>query len=328
VAIEMGSGSRNVVNVPFGTPFTEPNFGSTYNTVAFAVINQDPTSPVTYSYVASGIAQTATVELKWDDTEPTGYYIWSPSDTLCVTFDAYPGGTLDSIRVALRRAGSIVGGLYQLAGSGASRLGKLLVRDTATISDSTSVPYPVPFKNWATINLSSYNISTDQPFAAAFVIGGVPRAPGVMVTDYTSLSPYHSYTYLNATEAAPSPAGWYYVSSSNTTISLYLIRAYVRFTTGVTKEISPVPSVFGLGQNYPNPFNPSTQISYQLSKTSQVTLNVYDMLGREVAVLVNTHQGPGHYSVDFDASALPSGVYYYRLAADGNTSVKKMVLLK
>jgi hypothetical protein len=218
--------------------------------------------------------------------------------------------------------------LYQLAGSGGSPLGKLLARDTATISDSTTIPYPVPYKNWATINLSSNNISTDQPFAAAFVIGSVPRAPGVMVTDYTSQNPYHSYTYLNAAEAAPSPAGWYFVSSSSTTIALYLIRAYVRFTTGVTQEVSPVPTQFNLGQNYPNPFNPSTLISYQLSAVSQVTLNIYDVLGREVAELVNKRQNPGHYSVDFDASALPSGVYYYRLATDGNKSVKKMVLLK
>jgi hypothetical protein len=149
-----------------------------------------------------------------------------------------------------------------------------------------------------------------------------------MVTDAPDESPYNSYTYLNAADASPNPAGWYVISTSSSTVAIYLIRAYVRFTTGVTLEVSPTPTQFNLGQNYPNPFNPSTVINYQLSKASQVTLNVYDILGREVAMLVNKLQGPGHYSVDFDAIALPSGVYYYRLTTDGNTSVKKMVLLK
>ena len=333
-AIEMGSGTSNVVNVPFGTPFSEPNFGSTYTTVAFAVVNQDPNNPAVYSYQATGTGPTSSVELKWDNTEPTGYYIWAKSDTLCVTFDAYPGGTLDSVRVALRRGGSILGGIYQSTGvDRPSPLGKLLVRDTATIADSTSLPYNIPYKNWATIHLSSYKISTDQPFAAAFVIGNIPNAPGVMATDIPSDGPYHSYTYITSAEASQGsptvqPAGWYYISSSSTNIAIYLIRAFVRFTTGVTKEISPLPTAFELGQNYPNPFNPSTQIRYQLSSSSQVSLNVYDILGRHVAVLVDKQQGPGNYSVNFSASGLASGMYFYRLAAEGNTSVKKMVILK
>jgi hypothetical protein len=330
-AIEMGSGSKNVVSVPFGTPFTEPNFGSIYTTIAFAVINQDPNNSVIYSYQASGTAQTTVSELKWDNTEPSGYYQWATGDTMCVTFDAYPGGTLDSIRVALRRPGSIKGGIYQLATSGASPLGRLLTRDTATITTSITLvnnSYPVPWPNWTTVKLSSYNISTDQAFAVAFVSGPDPSTPGVMVTDYPSTGAYHNFTYINASEASPSPAGWYYISSGTDTIALYLIRAYVRFTTGVTQEVSPMPLRFSLGQNYPNPFNPSTEITYQLGKASQVMLSVYDILGREVAVLVDKRQVPGKYSVTFDASTLPSGVYFYRLTTADNVAVQKMVFLK
>ena len=94
-----------------------------------------------------------------------------------------------------------------------------------------------------------------------------------------------------------------------------------------------LPKSFALYQNYPNPFNPSTMISYQLPMDSRVTLKVYDILGREVAALVNERQNPGSYSVTFDASKLPSGVYFYRLIAVGNNgerlvSVKKLVLMK
>ncbi len=101
-----------------------------------------------------------------------------------------------------------------------------------------------------------------------------------------------------------------------------------------------VPQNFVLEQNYPNPFNPSTAISYQLSANSRVVLKVYDILGREVETLVNALEKAGKYVVSFDASNLPSGrqglssgIYFYRLEADGSNgerfvSVKKMELLK
>jgi len=93
------------------------------------------------------------------------------------------------------------------------------------------------------------------------------------------------------------------------------------------------PKSFGLSQNYPNPFNPSTAISYQLSAISYVTLKVFDVLGREVATLVNQKQNAGYYNVTFDASRFASGVYFCRLIADWNggekfISVKKLVLMK
>ena len=96
----------------------------------------------------------------------------------------------------------------------------------------------------------------------------------------------------------------------------------------VEKRFSPVPGKFSLGQNYPNPFNPTTVISYQLSAVSNVTLKVYDVLGREVATLVNERENAGNYSVAFDGSRLASGVYFYRLSARSFVSVKKLVLVK
>lgn len=91
-----------------------------------------------------------------------------------------------------------------------------------------------------------------------------------------------------------------------------------------------IPEQFNLSQNYPNPFNPSTVISYQLSVPSKVTLKVYDMLGREVAVLVNEVQQPGNYNSQFSIVnyQLSSGVYFYRLQTDNFSATKKMMLIK
>ncbi len=85
---------------------------------------------------------------------------------------------------------------------------------------------------------------------------------------------------------------------------------------------------FELLQNYPNPFNPTTVISYQISAVSHVTLKVYDVLGREVETLVNENQNAGNYTVTFDGSSFPSGVYFYRLQAGTNIVTKKLLLLK
>ncbi len=85
---------------------------------------------------------------------------------------------------------------------------------------------------------------------------------------------------------------------------------------------------FSLSQNYPNPFNPTTTIRYSIPKMAMVKLSVYDMLGREVATLVNENKSKGNYKIVFDASSLPSGVYFYRLQS-GNLAInKKLVLLR
>ncbi len=89
-----------------------------------------------------------------------------------------------------------------------------------------------------------------------------------------------------------------------------------------------LPRNFSLSQNYPNPFNPSTLISYKLAASSDVTLKVYDVLGREVATLVHERQTAGTHSVTFNAADLPSGVYFYSLQAGTYSNTKKLLLLK
>ena len=89
-----------------------------------------------------------------------------------------------------------------------------------------------------------------------------------------------------------------------------------------------IPTDFSLSQNYPNPFNPTTKISYAIPEASKVKLQIFDILGREVATLVNNSQQAGSYTIDFNASQLTSGVYVYKLTSQNHSVSKKMLLIK
>ena len=97
---------------------------------------------------------------------------------------------------------------------------------------------------------------------------------------------------------------------------------------GGMEDGARTPEGFTLDQNYPNPFNPTTTIRYAIPSAGQVTLTVFNMIGQEVAVLVNEVQDEGYKTVSFDASNLPSGVYTYRITAGTFSDVKKMLLVR
>ncbi|MEJ2105052.1 MAG: YCF48-related protein, partial [Ignavibacteriaceae bacterium] len=99
------------------------------------------------------------------------------------------------------------------------------------------------------------------------------------------------------------------------------------------KEIDEEPIDFSLEQNYPNPFNPSTKINFEIpgqarNDNTLVTLKVYDVLGNEIATLISEEKQPGTYEVEFDGTALPSGIYFYKLKAGYFVETKKMILLR
>ncbi len=112
----------------------------------------------------------------------------------------------------------------------------------------------------------------------------------------------------------------------------YIIDNWMTSTivTGIKQEDNSLKTVekFQLDQNYPNPFNPATRISYSITKPGLVSLKVYDILGREVATLVNGYQQVNHYSVNFDAGKLASGIYLYKLKTGDFIQTRKMLLLK
>lgn len=102
----------------------------------------------------------------------------------------------------------------------------------------------------------------------------------------------------------------------------------IKSTTDIVENEEGIPSEFTLHQNYPNPFNPSTKIRYELPQSEKVTLKVYDIIGKEIATLVNKEKPAGSYEVNFNANKLASGIYYYTLTAGNFTQSKKMILMK
>jgi len=139
---------------------------------------------------------------------------------------------------------------------------------------------------------------------------------------------------INTTSTANVPQGLYTVTVTGTETGgprvhtrSYQIR--IGNFVGIQQTNTEVPQVYSLQQNYPNPFNPVTNIKFGLPKGSFVTLKIYDMLGKEVASLINnTNLAAGNYTYDFNAVNVPSGIYFYKLSAGEFSDVKKMTLIK
>ena len=138
------------------------------------------------------------------------------------------------------------------------------------------------------------------------IIGGGHEWPGA--------PPYPGATFINRDIDANKEIWNFFIQSSH--------------TTGVESLEGAVPMTYTLNQNYPNPFNPTTVISYQLPVASNVNLKVFDLLGREVAVLVNEQKMGGTHSVTWNSAGFPSGVYFYRLLAGDYTETRRMILVK
>ncbi len=140
----------------------------------------------------------------------------------------------------------------------------------------------------------------------------------------TTLEPQH-YSYV---DQSATPGRWYYrlrhIDLDGTVY--YTEGVEVNVVTGVTE--SSVPTEFALRQNYPNPFNPSTTISFDLPASSNVKIEVFDMLGRKVSDVLNETKKAGTHQVKFDASDLTSGVYFYKLTSKDFSSINKMMLLR
>ena len=156
----------------------------------------------------------------------------------------------------------------------------------------------------------------------------------LMNEDGAHLAPYlATVTTSDATDYYGFSMFWYEAGNTGTLINslnpsvVYIAAVNVGSVVGVEDDVNTVTD-YSLAQNYPNPFNPTTSISYTIAERSAVSLKVYDVLGNEVATLVNTTQDVGAYDVNFDAANLASGLYIYTLKAGSFTSTKKMMLLK
>jgi hypothetical protein len=99
-------------------------------------------------------------------------------------------------------------------------------------------------------------------------------------------------------------------------------------TTRINNNQTEIPEVYSLGQNYPNPFNPATKIDFSIPKSGNVILKIFDIVGKEIETLINKEMSAGNYTIDFNASRLSSGTYFYKLTSGVFSQTKKMILLK
>ncbi len=136
-------------------------------------------------------------------------------------------------------------------------------------------------------------------------------------TQYTA--PVGSYRHITKSRIN----NYIFAVRSNGGISKALV-----LLTNVQNISSEIPANYELAQNYPNPFNPSTTINFNVPRSSDVSIKVFDILGKEIALLVNGRLNPGKYSVIWNAENAPSGTYFYVINADGFRDVKKMILIK
>jgi len=214
------------------------------------------------------------------------------------------------------------------------------------LGDSWDTTFVTSYHNFTLINsgnhltqdLTIYNVNS---FISGRVTlnGNSPNFP-INVQAYNpdsanvqTLATNDGYFRLNVTDKIYN----YYINLNNTQGYYYNIpvvhagasNVIINLTLSDVEQIDPnIPANYLLSQNYPNPFNPSTSISYSLPKSGYVTLKVFNILGNEVTTLVNEAKAAGQYNVEFNASNLPSGIYFYKIQSGSFTETKKMILLK
>ncbi len=185
-----------------------------------------------------------------------------------------------------------------------------------------------PQKGWNTIDVSAYNVSNPNSSSVDFWVGAKYDGTNEPLIGMDSTSNGRSWEY------DPSTLTWYQLDQENPPFPATLyIRARVTTTTAVEEINTQTPKYFSLSQNYPNPFNPTTTIEYDLPKTEKVKLIVYDILGNEVASLVDAEQNAGVYKVRWNGrnnsgASVASGIYLYSFQAGIFRSGKKMIYLK
>ena len=209
--------------------------------------------------------------------------------------------------------------------------------DATQVTWTTAPDVPVPYSGLSRMGGTSY----DKYF---FTVGGERGGPGGY-HDVSYVLDIMSGTWIDSIK--PMPTGysnmWNQVAAHcvDDTARIFVPGGYgpttynsAFYVTGCgsilvnTKTISETPVKYDLSQNYPNPFNPTTKINYSIPNSGLVTLRIYDLLGREVATLVNEVLASGNYIVEFNGSNLSSGTYFYRIESGTFIDTKKMILIK
>lgn len=321
-ALEFTATQTSAVDVQPGSLYQTFFPGSEPSEVVFVVHNNSEVNSTSYSYSSSGVAKTASAfELRNDD----GISFSSPNmllsnfDTAFVVFDGVEQGKIDSVALWFQSIGSA----------------RLLVREANTRFDYINSPLtglggrtrmtsgPISFSATDTgyfktvVDLRSQVIPSYPDFVVELIYGAT--APQPLLRRDSGQSIVRNYLSLSQ---QPTPGRTMYASLGD-----FYLRAYLSYSPSIAPP-SP-PATFALLQNYPNPFNPSTSISYDLPRAERVRLEVFDLLGRRVAILVDEFQNAGSSPpIQFDASRLSAGTYFYRLSAGTFVQTRKMMLVR
>ncbi|MFZ2324569.1 MAG: T9SS type A sorting domain-containing protein, partial [Ignavibacteriaceae bacterium] len=187
-------------------------------------------------------------------------------------------------------------------GDGNKNRFRFCLRETSSSTLEVSPWYDIDWIGW---KLVTWDLSEGQ--TGSWLGNGTLEPPFIFDS--------YQYTYVPANVST----GTYYIDD---------LRIATFSPTDVEQEDNQMPNSFALEQNYPNPFNPTTQIKFSVPQASNVKIIITDILGREVTTLVNDNLAAGNYSVNFNASSVSSGVYFYTLITDNFKQSKKMILMK
>jgi len=219
-------------------------------------------------------------------------------------------------------------------------LNEYLVSEPINVTDNSSFFYSVQYG--INDSLSAAQVMINDRFVN-FKVQLVDDNTGEVIGEYDNVTynsnniyQYNNVSYqVNTQGIGNRTARLKLVINNNTTSNYSMSKIYSDESVLGKTNIQQISfsgkeevTSYDLSQNYPNPFNPATIIRYQIPKAGNVTLKIYDILGSEVAALVNEVKSEGRYEVNFDASTLASGVYLYRLQVNDFVSTKKMILIK
>ena len=226
-------------------------------------------------------------------------------------------GALDAIE-SIYRYGGMPNGVISLWGG---------LKDTILIEQTDTTP--LFLVHGTSDNIVPFNVGT--PFNLTTLpatYGSNPihqRLSNLHIDHQTYFVDGAGHEFYGVTNGMWSPSPNAYWDTVVTKVTQFL---YPRVVITSARREQYLPNIFVLYQNYPNPFNPTTTISYQLSAKDFITLNIFDILGREVATLLNEVKEAGNYSVKFDASKLSGGMYFAKLTTEHESQIKKILLIK
>ena len=319
--------------------------------------NAQTNLPVRFS-VNGTIQTTNTIASLPSGAVDSSSFTWTPTAVGTYTLKIFSGAATDENRandtitttVTVQPAG-LTNSYTQICKNNVN----LLIPDNSTVSDNMVVNIPNAY-NVVDVNVKIDTLlhtwDADLSFTlirgagSVNIINGVGSSGdnfiGTLLND-SATTPIASGTApftgtyipsspLSAINGQPVNGTWTLQIADNATGDTGLLKAWCLQLTyqsliGGIQTIE-IPNYYSLSQNYPNPFNPTTQIKYSVPKAVNVSLKIFDVLGKEVATLVNETKQPGFYTADFNASNLASGIYFYRIDAGEFSSVKKMMLVK